>query len=502
MTKQGYSFYPQEYNKVLSDVFEELKGNFAALASPTLSKQETVTHLFESISKEASSSLPHRSLLWLRIIQFPIRLMLMFVRILYITLRFRTKFIPRNAVVFRTWLVPKSFKNGELVDDYFRELPIDLSAYKNVVIYYSGTDLNLWRRFGKVKRSNIQICSYSILSLLDVIKLVLNFFFTGLIQVKKTYSLNGIDITKSINRSLLLDYLLLRSFEAYIEKYKCKKLAELSIDTFVYIFENQSWEKICCHELKKHHVQMIGYQSSGFSPIFLNFFPTQKDSELHPMPDILLTVGEHFKKYLLENGHYSIPVEVFSALRFKYKTEGDKFEVKTPNPTKLKRILYAFPVQLEQYQATVSDLINVFGDSDIYVDLKFHPLYMQTDLRMVDSLPLNFKAVFELDMNLLRDTYDCVLFNDNSFGIESLMQGVRAYQYNRDGNFFDERFFYFDLWQTNITYQDLADLKYKIQTSKFEKSFDVSAVSEYVNAMYRPYSLESLNRFKQLLSLV
>ena len=67
--------------------------------------------------------------------------------------------------------------------------------------------------------------------------------------------------------------------------------------------------------LRDRGIRLIGYQSSGFSPVFLNFFPTEKDEKQHPAPVIVLTVGYYFQRYLLEHGHYLVPVEPFAALR-------------------------------------------------------------------------------------------------------------------------------------------------------------------------------------------
>jgi hypothetical protein len=103
-------------------------------------------------------------------------------------------------------------------------------------------------------------------------------------------------------------------------------------------------------------------------------------------------------------------------------------------------------------------------------------------------------------MDLLRNTYDCILFNDSSFGIESLLKGVKSYQYSCDGSFADDRFMYFDLWQVNYLLADIYKLKDKIETLRYEKTFDVEAVSGYVNAMYHPYGIDSLNRFSEILN--
>jgi len=494
------SDYREEYNQLLSEVLQESQGKFAAIASPTLSKQETVTSLYQSIKEGVASGRPRPPFPWRRLVEFLPRLTWMFARVAYASLRFRVRRIPEGAVMFRTWLVPRSLAGPALIDDYFRELPEDLATYEKVVISFTATDLGLLNQFGRVRKAENQVISYGLLSLFDVMKLFWNYTFTALIKAKKKYHLDGVDVTAYINWSLLLDYLGLQSFEAYAEKFKCQKLIKHKIKAFVYVFENQSWEKACCATLGGHDIRLIGYQSSGFSPIFLNFFPTQDDARQQPMPDILLTVGDHFRRYLMEHGHYQIPVESFAALRFSYPSNGGRYVVLPPNPAILSRVLYAFPVHIQQYADTINDLIGVFRGSGVGVDLKLHPLYRLNDIKSVPTLPENFRVVTHVDMDCLRDTYDCVLFNDNSFGIEALLKGVRSYQYSRDDSFADDRFMYFDLWQVNYLLSDIKALLHAIQSRSYEKAFDVEAVSEYVNAMYRPYTSDSLNRFREIVS--
>ena len=60
------------------------------------------------------------------------------------------------------------------------------------------------------------------------------------------------------------------------------------------------------------------------------------------------------------------------------------------------------------------------------------------------DIPKNFKIINKVDVENLRFNYDFVLFNDNSFGIESLMQGVKSFQFFLDDKYLEDRFFYFD----------------------------------------------------------
>jgi hypothetical protein len=489
-----------DYNRLLSNVAKEFNSSFAAIASPTLSKQETVTNLYQSINEGIAISQLRPSFPWRRFIEFLPRVLLKFAQIVYASVRFRVHSIPEGAVVFRTWLVPRGLAGSALFDDYFRQLPEDLAVHEKVVVSFTPTDMGLLNHFGRVRRDDCQIVSYGLLSLLDVLKLFWDYVSTALLKTQQKYILDGSDVTAYINQSFLLDYLGLRSFEAYAEKYKCQKLIQHNIKAFVYVFENQSWEKACCATLRGHGIRLIGYQSSGFSPIFLNFFPTEGDARQHPMPDILLTVGDYFRKYLLEHGHYSIPVELFAALRFSYPTEGNRYAVLPPNLQILGRILYAFPVHIEQYADTINDLIHVFRDSGIAVELKLHPLYRLNDVKGLTTLPDNFRIVTDVAMDSLRDTYDCVLFNDNSFGIEALLKGVKSYQYSRDGSFADDRFMYFKLWQVNYQLADLHRLKNSIQSCSYDKEFDLETVTDYVNGMYRPYTRDAFDRFRELLN--
>jgi hypothetical protein len=131
--------YRSIYNKLISEVALEFPDSFAALASPTLSKQETVTSLYISINKSIESGYLKPKFPWLSYLQFAPRLVLMFFRVMYASLRFKVKSLPEGAVVFRTWLVPRCFKNSTLVDALHQRMlkcSIDLEWYSVKVIRF------------------------------------------------------------------------------------------------------------------------------------------------------------------------------------------------------------------------------------------------------------------------------------------------------------------------------------------------------------------------------
>lgn len=495
-----YDGYHGEYNELLSKIADDLAESFAALASPTLSKQETVTFLYEMIKHNSRYEL-HLGIL-ISVITFLPRVICTFIVMMYASLRQAKIRVPKGAIYFRTWLVPKSFsKTTDLCDDYFRVLPVDLSEFGPVILGYQSKNLNLINKFFKSGKQKWEVLNTGILSAKDILKLFYEYLFTGYVRSAHSYCLDGQNISQFINGSLLLDYLKLRSFQAFVDRRVCLRLRALNISTYVYVYENQSWEKAVCSVFKGSDVEVIAYQSSGFSPLFLNFFPTKTDALRNPHPDVILTVGDAFSDHMCSHGEYSVPVKTFAALRFSYPTHNFRYIVREPSDKIYRRILYAFPVHKKQYASIVADLVSVFGGHEIEIDLKFHPLFMRDQQNYLFELPANFRVIFDLDNNEINTTYDCVLFNDNSFGLESLLFGVKSYQYNKDGVFIDDRFIRFELWNPSFSFQNLFDLRDSIIDGTYDKDLPVNKVSDYMNYLYKPYSNDALSFFKGKLSI-
>jgi hypothetical protein len=144
-------------------------------------------------------------------------------------------------------------------------------------------------------------------------------------------------------------------------------------------------------------------------------------------------------------------------------------------------------VHTYQYKEIIIDLIAVFANTDIHVDLKFHPQFRHLNIDGIDKLPENFSQFKECASQSFADTYDFVLFNDNSFGVESMIVGVKSFQYNRIGYFEDNRLFYFDLWDANLDFSALLNLRDQLLNGTYNKLYDIDLLEHYINLMYKPY---------------
>jgi hypothetical protein len=475
-----------EYNNLLSRAAVELGDNFAAIASPTISKQETVTYLYEDCINPKSWLAQKYQILkhWLL---FPLRLCWHAINLIMISSTYRVRSLPKKCVYIRSWLVPQCFVGSNVRDDYFRGMVTDLRMHENVIVALQPLGYKLIRKLRKDKLPGGYIIPTGILSLTDVFRCLFEYLFHARVSLSGSYTLRGKEIRSKINRSLLFDYLLMRSFVAYQDKYIAKKIDEAGIKAFVYVFENQSWEKAYYHVFKGSNISLIGYQSSGFSNRFLNFFPNQIDYQTQPQPHFLLTVGEGFTRYLSEHACYRSKIVTFAALRFEHPIIHRRYNVSEPSSVLHRRLLYAFPVHLTQYEGIMNILVEVFQNSSIEVHLKFHPLHAADCKSFSDRLPTNFRAIETIDNNTISETYDLVIFNDNSYGIEALIYGVKCFELDLFGNSLDERLIYFDAWRYRIDAVGLKDLRDSLEAGSFDKIFDRDAISEYINYLYRPY---------------
>jgi hypothetical protein len=478
--------YLIEYNELLSRVALEHKGKFAALASPTLNKQETITFLYRDVVNHINGKpqkVKRLNPIKLRL-GFIASLGLRFIYLLKTSLQFRIKSLPENCIYIRTWLVPRSIQNGIVRDDYFRQLIDDMSVDNNVMVGFQplgyGATLKQFKNTNKPANFIIPV---GLLSVFDIIKIFWKYVYFAKINLKNEYSFKESDISKLICISLEKDYFKLRSFQAYLELEIAKKIKKFSPKTFLYIFENQAWENAYLSIFKDTETKTIGYQSSGFSFRFLNFFPSKIDCENALYPDKILTVGDNFTKALIEFGKYPIPVETFGALRFNFPAINGNYIIERPTSKIFKRVLYAFPVHFYQYRQIIQDLIDVFGNTEIEVHLKYHPLF-QSSVNNI-QLPSNFKVWSQDNNNKFNATYDVVLFNDNSFGIESLLMGVKSYEYEFDEYYDETRLIGFGIYNAKIDKDKLFKLKDQILLDDFDKTYSKEAVVSYISNMYK-----------------
>ena len=223
--------------------------------------------------------------------------------------------------------------------------------------------------------------------------------------------------------------------------------------------------------------------------MFLNFFPSKLDKKNALFPNLILTTGEMYTDTLNKYGHYPNEIKTFAALRFDYCVKNGSYLVEKPDLNIKNKILYAFPVHIREYVHIINDLVDIFANINIEVHLKFHPIFLK---KIKIKLPVNFKILDSTEKLKLRETYDVVLFNDNSFGIESLIMGVKSFEYHVNSIYDQTRMFEFKIYKNKLKKEDLKIMRDSLLDGTYDKKFSVVAATSYINRHYKAYDSTSL----------
>ena len=133
--------YLEDYNKLIFLSSKEIINQKSVKFSPTFSRQETLTFLYDKINNKESLNFIEKIIL---IISFFIKLFLTFISITLIYLITKKYHVKKNSYYFRTWLVRKSFIDKKVKDIYFGKIYDDFSKNKNITVGFHSLNTILF----------------------------------------------------------------------------------------------------------------------------------------------------------------------------------------------------------------------------------------------------------------------------------------------------------------------------------------------------------------------
>ena len=175
--------YLNEYNFLLSRAASEYKSSFAFIASPTLSKQETVTDLYNECINRESLFLRIKKTIFLFFL-FPVKLIWHLYNLLYISRSFRIKSLPEGSIYIRTWLVPRCFSGLGINDEYFHEIHEEIKKKYSVITAFQPYGYRIIDKLKQINLEDDQIIPIGLLSFGDIIKCIWEYIVTAKIKLK------------------------------------------------------------------------------------------------------------------------------------------------------------------------------------------------------------------------------------------------------------------------------------------------------------------------------
>ncbi len=334
----------------------------------------------------------------------------------------------KGYYVLRTWFDERTIKTlKNLKDPYFGVLLKYLVKKNKSVILLAGILGNystLVKKIDPVKNENLIIIPENYFS--KIRDYFLSIFLTIFLKFKMKTPIFfcGIEVSP-----LILD-----EFNKYhpfkvIENILCgiyiKRLASaLDIEYFLYTFENHSWEKMTICYLRKvsPKTKIIGYQHARVMKSLLNYYPSKYERGLLPLPDKIITVGNHPKRILKKYGCYNDGLILPGcALRYEYLYRDS---ILTRNFSK--KILVPLTISIEESVEIINFVQEGVKETEYIPIYRCHPVVSFDSIKAKFDNNIKGKYEVSLDNSLIKDLKNCgqLIYTVTTVCMEALMLGL------------------------------------------------------------------------------
>ena len=340
--------------------------------------------------------------------------------------------------LIHTFVDRRSFdEKGAYHESYFGKLPDYLrKSGKNTAIipYIWGTVPYRKTIDNMAKSEQVFLVPHAFISVLDIFRV----FFSTLSKPKKAAfaKFENTDISEIINEDLKDDWVGMRMASDLLFYYLIKRLngQRVSIDTVIHTYENHTWEKVLRVALREFYpsAYLIGYQHSTFSMMHLNSFFSKRESNIVPLPDRIVTSGQHDWDVFIRSGYPAERIVRGGAIRYAHLFES-KMNVKR---LKGERPVVLVTPSISRFEAVelIWKVFRAFEHrSEFKVVIKCHP--MMPWEKISGDLKIRFPEHFVISnrpiSELLKES-DALLYMGSTTCIEAMAAGVPAVHVESD----------------------------------------------------------------------
>ena len=219
----------------------------------------------------------------------------------------------------------------------------------------------------------------------------------------------------------------------FYEAIKRWKQAGITIESFIYPYENQTWEKVFCLALRKYYpsTKITGYQHATVPKMLLNYFFSRDELPVLPFPDKVITTGKYTERLFREAGYDPAKVDCGGAIRYASLTQ--KKDVLPKRDISHPVILVALSMDENETVELTSKVTKAFRDTKQYrIIFKFHPDFPYRFVkRKMGDLPQQFE-VSEQPINKLLQDSNLMIYSSTATSIEAIALGVPVLHINSD----------------------------------------------------------------------
>ena len=342
--------------------------------------------------------------------------------IFYLTLK-KNKLL-NNTFIF-SYIDGRSRENG---DTYFNNLIDEINNSKlNIDAAYL---FYVYRPYFKNNRAIVEEKNdyeniFSYLRPVDFIWCFFQIFKIPFLKIDYTKTEN-FDLNINIKK-VLTSHMISEISSGYLDNlilYRAfKRLSkEKRINRLIYPFENKSFEKLMLLETKRK-IKTIGYQHSSITPRHFSLCMTKEERKINPLPDIIVTIGEITKKWLVQKGN--IPKE---KIRTGVYLRGvNKIKTKKSFSDKKVNLLFTFSSSYSEIIKTVDFLRSGFQNLNSYkITFRFHPdfAFKQLNRDYKKWINRNIDSISKISLIDELKCCDVLVYTSSSISIEAISSKI------------------------------------------------------------------------------
>jgi hypothetical protein len=228
-------------------------------------------------------------------------------------------------IFIHTWVDHRSFDtNNKYQESFFGDLAHRIiNKGKNVIIIPTVLGRVSYRETLKrmIQSNENFLLPEVFLNITDILRAAMNAILN--FPKKRVYPRFGdIEISKIIFNNCKRDWIETRieTVLLFYDVVKHWKNAGISIESFIYTYENHVEEKVFCLALRRFYpfTTIIGYQHSTVSKMLLNYFFSKDELPILPFPDKIITNGIYPERVFKESGYDSKKVVCGGAIRYSH----------------------------------------------------------------------------------------------------------------------------------------------------------------------------------------
>lgn len=344
----------------------------------------------------------------------------------------------KNTIAIHSWTDKRSFTHGNRfhafyygdLGDYLEKRQIDLlyiadvlpkDSYKRVV-----------KKLKQIRQKNIFLFE-EFITFQDVIKSIIQMFI-HIHHFLDPPQFQGIELSAVISDEIKQEKKNSRVVKTFLYKPFSKNLSKkMKIYSFLFAFENHTWEKMICQSLKEFFpdIQIAGYAIVYINSLYTCYSISEKEIIDRLVPDKIFVCGEQGKDMLSRTCYPQSNVIVSGAIRY---PNLNNIHIQKEEQ-KVKVVLVALSAEINSTLELIYKSIAAFtNEPDISILIKPHPLIPYSRFKQYLSVvPENFK-ITETPISELLCHVNVVLYTESTVSLEAVSAGVPILHVSSDHN--------------------------------------------------------------------